>query len=111
MARVAMLRLLSEIRFSKSTLQEVTASGWIMAIRFRVFTAENLMVGLADVRNICSTKPRKKIRSIINIRDKTTTTQTGQNDTHTHTHTHTHKESTSSHKSLADLRLQAELLS
>ncbi len=32
MARVAMLRFVSEIRFSKSTLQEVTMSGWNMAI-------------------------------------------------------------------------------
>ena len=56
MARVAMLRLLSEMRFSRSTLQEVTASGWIIAMRFKVFTAENLMVGLAEVRNIWSTE-------------------------------------------------------
>ena len=32
MARVAMLRLVSDIRFSRSTLHEVTASGWIMEI-------------------------------------------------------------------------------
>lgn len=32
MARVAMLRLVSEIRFSRSTLHDVTASGWIMEI-------------------------------------------------------------------------------
>ena len=56
MARVAILRLLSEMRFSRSTLQEVTASGWIIAMRFKVFTAENLMVGLAEVRNIWSTE-------------------------------------------------------
>ena len=31
-ASVAMLRLLSEIRFSRSTLQLVTTSGWSMAI-------------------------------------------------------------------------------
>ena len=55
MANVAILRLLSAMRFSRSTLQEVTVSGWIMAMRFSVFTAENLMVGLADVRNICKT--------------------------------------------------------
>lgn len=70
MARVAMLRLLSEMRFSRSTLQEITVSGWIMAMRFKVFTAENLMVGLADVRNICKTtggrvgggRRRKRVR-------------------------------------------------
>jgi len=55
MASVAMLRLLSEMRFSRSTLQEMTASGWIMAIRLSVFTAENLIVGLAEVRNIWRT--------------------------------------------------------
>ena len=55
MARVAMLRLLSEMRFSRSTLHEVTASGWIMAIRLRVLTAAKRMVGLEEVRNICNT--------------------------------------------------------
>ena len=51
-ARVAMLLLESEIRFSRSTLHEVTASGWTMAILFRVFTAENRIVGLEEVKNI-----------------------------------------------------------
>ena len=55
MARVAILLLLSEMRFSRSTLQEVTASGWIMAIRLSVFTAAKRMVGLDDVKNICRT--------------------------------------------------------
>ena len=59
MARVAMLRLESEMRFSRSTLQEVTESGCRMAMRFSVFTAENRMVGLDDVRNICSTGNRR----------------------------------------------------
>ena len=55
MARVAMLLLLSEMRFSRSTLHEMTASGWIMAIRLSVFTAAKRMVGLAEVKNICKT--------------------------------------------------------
>ena len=55
MASVAMLLLESEIRFSRSTLHEVTASGWTMAILFSVFTAENRIVGLEDVKNIWRT--------------------------------------------------------
>lgn len=58
MARVAMLLLVSEMRFSRSTLHEVTASGWNMAIRLRVFTAEKRIVGFEEVKNICNTGGR-----------------------------------------------------
>ena len=52
MARVAILLLLSDMRLSRSTLHEVTASGWIIAILLSVFTEAKRMVGLADVKNI-----------------------------------------------------------
>lgn len=83
MARVAMLRLLSEIRFSRSMLQLVTASGWSIAIYtcrgngkreggervnkcttcyqgcthtlLRVLTAAKRVTAFGELRNICNT--------------------------------------------------------
>ena len=55
-ASVAMLRLTSVIRFSRSKLQVVTDMGWVIATLFRVRTAANLRVGRGELRNSCRTK-------------------------------------------------------
>ena len=54
-ASVAMLRLTSVIRFSRSKLHVVTDIGWVMATLFNVRTAANLRVGRGELRNSCST--------------------------------------------------------
>ena len=51
MANVAILRLTSVIRFSRSRLQVVTEVGCIMATLFNVRTAANLSVGLGELKN------------------------------------------------------------
>ncbi len=48
MARVAMERLESVIRFSRSRLQAVTAAGWVMDTWLSVLTAANLSVALGE---------------------------------------------------------------
>ena len=54
-ARVAMLRLTSVIKFSRSKLQVVTDMGCVMATLFNVRTAANLRVGRGELRKSCST--------------------------------------------------------
>ena len=51
MAKVAMLRFTSVIRFSRSRLHVVTEVGCIMATLFNVRTAANLRVGRGELRN------------------------------------------------------------
>lgn len=51
MAKVAMLRLTSVMRFSKSRLQVVTEVGCIIATLFKVRTAANLKVGRGELKN------------------------------------------------------------
>ena len=50
-ASVAMLRLTSVIKFSRSKLQVVTDMGCVMATLFNVRTAANLRVGRGELRN------------------------------------------------------------
>ena len=50
-ASVAILRLTSVIKFSKSRLQVVTEVGCIMATLFKVRTAANRNVGRGELRN------------------------------------------------------------
>ena len=54
-ASVAILRLTSVIRFSRSKLHVVTDMGCVMATLFNVRTAANLRVGRGELRNSCST--------------------------------------------------------
>ena len=60
MASVAILRLTSVIRFSRSRLQVVTEVGCIMATLFKVRTAANLKVGLGELKNSCRTERKQK---------------------------------------------------
>ena len=60
MASVAILRLTSVIRFSRSRLQVVTEVGCIMATLFNVRTAANLKVGLGELKNSCRTEREQK---------------------------------------------------
>ena len=55
MAKVAILRFTSVIKFSRSRLQLVTDAGCVMATLFNVRTAANLSVGLGELRNSCKT--------------------------------------------------------
>lgn len=50
MAYVAIDRLESVMRFSMSTLQAVTAAGWVIASLLSVLIAANLSTGLGDVK-------------------------------------------------------------
>ena len=59
-ARVAMLRLTSVIKFSRSKLQVVTDMGWAMATLFKVRTAANLRVGRGELKKSWSTKGNTK---------------------------------------------------
>lgn len=54
-ARVAMLRLTSVIKFSRSKLQVVTDMGCVIATLFKVRTAANLSVGRGELRKSCNT--------------------------------------------------------
>ena len=54
-ARVAILRLTSVIRFSKSRLQVVTEVGCIIATLFKVRTAAKRRVGRGELKNNCNT--------------------------------------------------------
>lgn len=55
MAYVAMDRFESVIKFSMSTLQAVTAAGWVIANLLSVLMAANLSTGFGDVRKSWST--------------------------------------------------------
>ena len=54
-ASVAILRLTSVMRFSRSKLHVVTDMGCVMATLFNVRTAANLRVGRGELRNSCNT--------------------------------------------------------
>lgn len=64
-ASVAMLRLTSVIRFSRSKLQVVTDMGCVMATLFNVRTAANLSVGRGELRNSCNTVKQDGVVNII----------------------------------------------
>lgn len=60
MANVAILLLLSVIRFSISRLQVVTDNGCVCATLFNVRSAENFKEGLGELKNNCNTLIAKK---------------------------------------------------
>lgn len=55
MAYVAIDRFESVIKFSISTLQAVTAAGWVMASLFSVLIAANLRMAFGEERKSCRT--------------------------------------------------------
>ena len=60
-ARVAMLRLTSVIKFSRSKLQVVTDMGWAIATLFKVRTAANLRVGRGELKKSWRTKKNTRV--------------------------------------------------